>query len=425
MIKGKVRLDLCDALTGRVKERVEGNNTFTDAINSLLNKCPCGADRFSLDGTKAVNENQLNLARTALGGVLLFPSTVGNGLYEVMSHQPTAYSRYGAQDTSDNKTGYWTGESIPLTNPEGFKFVHEWGASYGNGTIKTVCLTNIYGAEAYGKKTFFGNKWMYLLPNLGVNIRPLGWCDGFFYYLDKDNNEFDRTQTIKKISRPVYELLIDIPEMLDTNSTVVYTNPDDSSYNDSRVGLDPDGKKIYIMSGASGTSKTLTTIDLTAGTSSTSTLTFTTSIPTRAGQYIFIVKRGNYLYFCKSYNSGNAVISKINLTNNADYDEISITTATDNGDLFLLSDTNEICGGGFIIGTDDTVYETTSDSQYMIMDRYGVWQAIKMISATGAGSNMVGFQINPYYMASKFVLEDAVTKTSALTMKLVYEVTHS
>ena len=61
MIKGKVRLDLCDALTGRVKERVEGNNTFTDAINSLLNKCPCGADRFSLDSTKAVNENQLNL----------------------------------------------------------------------------------------------------------------------------------------------------------------------------------------------------------------------------------------------------------------------------------------------------------------------------------------------------------------------------
>lgn len=430
MIKGRVRLDFCDAITGKVKDRVEGDNAFTSAIDSLLNKCPCGADRFSLDGTKAVSEPMLDFTKTALGGVVMFPDEVTSGtdtLYEPLNHQPTAYARYGAQDTTDMKTGFFSGESGHIAN--GYQFVYEWGAAYGlanSGYIKTVCLTNKYGGEAYGKKSFFGDKWMYLMPSLGtnINIRPLGWCDGFFYYLPDDYDEFDAGNRIKKISRPLYEMLVDQPEMLDANGTEVPFPT--ISTGDSRVGLDPVGKKIYIMSGAAGTTKTLTTIDLTNETSTQSTLTFASSISAKRSNYIGIVKRGNYLYFCKEYNSGSAVISKINLNNNADYDEISVSTATANGDLFLMTDTNEINGTGFIIGTDDTVYETTGDSrgEYMVMDRYGVWQPIKMIGSTGAGTNMIGFQINPYYMATKFVLSERKQKTSALTMKLIYEVTH-
>ena len=89
-----------------------------------------------------------------------------------------------------------------------------------------------------------------------------------------------------------------------------------------------------------------------------------------------------------------------------------------------MTDTNEINGAGFIIGTDDTVYETASNAQQIIGERYGVWQEVKSFES-GISGYADSFQINPYYMASKFVLEDAVTKTSALTMKLVYEVTHS
>ena len=72
MIHGRVRLDFCDAITGKVKDRIEGDNTFTNAIDSLLNKCPCGADRATLDGTKNTFESQLNFVNSALGGVLLF-----------------------------------------------------------------------------------------------------------------------------------------------------------------------------------------------------------------------------------------------------------------------------------------------------------------------------------------------------------------
>lgn len=89
-----------------------------------------------------------------------------------------------------------------------------------------------------------------------------------------------------------------------------------------------------------------------------------------------------------------------------------------------MTDTNEINGAGFIIGTNDTVYETDSNSQQIIGERYGVWQEVKSLES-GVSGYADSFQINPYYMASKFVLENEVSKDSSKTMKLVYEVTHS
>ena len=446
MIHGRVRLDFCDAITGKVKDRIEGDNTFTNAIDSLLNKCPCGADRATLDGTKSTSfESQLNFVNSALGGVLLFPGDVTSGasaLYEPLDNQPTAYARIGAQDTSDTKTGYFS-ETDSREISGGYRFVYEWGASFGNGDIKTVCLTNKYGGEAYGKTAYFGDKFLCLMPNLGVNVRALGWCDDYFYYIKGHNTRFDSNDEVKRIKRPLYEMLINQAAMLDTNAETFYTNGDTSAYNSSRVGLDPVGKKVYIMYGAAGTTKTLAVCDIasfnplspyTPATATTSTLTFSQSMPVISGNYIMIAKRGDYIYFCKSYaNSGAAVISRLNLNNNADYKEISVTTATANGDLVLMTDTNEINGAGFILGTEQTVggetvipvYETTSQNQHVIMNRYGVWQAIKMISATGQGPNMIGFQVNPYYMASKFVLDSVKNKDNTKTMKLIYEVTHS
>lgn len=434
MIKGRVKLDFCDALTGKVKERIEGNNAFTNAIDSLLNRCPCGVDRGTLDGSKQTGESVLNLATTALGGVLIFPDEVtsgANAFYEPMTHQPTAYSRYGAQDTSDTKTGSFNiSESSEISN--GYRFVHEWGASYGNGTIKTVCLTNIYGAEAYGKKTAFGDKWLFNLPNFGVNVRPLGWSGGYLYYAVMSTGTFGQGAVIKRIKRPLHELLINQATMLNANAETVYTNGSTNEYNGSRIGLDSDGNKLYILYGSSGSNKKLITVDLsvTPVAQTEQTISGTTAIAPvtgASGGYIGIVKRGNYLYFTKENrpSSGAVTIFKVNINNNADFDEISITTASNLGDIRLMTDTNEINGAGFIIGTDDTAYETDTNASQIIGERHGVWQEVKDFSSSASGSAGGSFQINPYYMASKFVLESEYTKNSSLTMKLVYEVTHT
>lgn len=423
MLKGHVKLQLADGITGRIKEEIEGNNAFTDAINSLLNKAPMGCDRRTLDATQTATESVLDLATTALGGVLLFPEDVGTGLYEPLTHQPTAYSRYGAQDTSDTKSGaYSIAESIEI--PNGFRFVHEWGASFGNGTIKTVCLTNKYGAEAYGSKAYFGDTWRFSMGDIGGAARYVGFCDEYFYFLDNHRALANGTR-IMRIKRPRLEMLITQKAWNIANAEEVYT----CDTNNSRVGISEADKKIYVLKGAASDNKTLVTIDLTTTpvTVSSSTLQNTNSIPVAPSyRYIGICKRGNYIYFGKSISGTELTITKLNISNTADTDELTATITDSTGDIYLTEDTNEIIGNGFVIDTEDTVHVTTAVARAAVAARCGVWQAYSAQSLSLTAERVpLEWQINPYYMASKFSLESAVTKTSALTMKLVYEVTHT
>ena len=429
MLEGKIKLDFCDAITGKTKERIEGHNSFTDAINSLLNKAPCGCDRAWLDGSVVSSEKILNFTETALGGVLIFPEETGSGLYEPLSHQPVAYSRFGARDTTDRKTGTFNSVDSKAIDG-GYRFVHEWGASYGNGTIKTVCLTNIYGAEAYGQKAFFGDKWYYNLPRY-EGIKPLGFHGGFYYFIDVKSN-FSTGANIKRLRRPLNEMIVNQQEMAPINAETIYT----STATGSRVGLDETTGKIYIISaGSTSTERNLTTIDLTTTPIGITTTTMTVPradvFPTRTTGYFFIAVKSGYLYSVNSYNTstGEINVGKINISNNADYREITGTIAktVSDCDIYTMTDTGEINGGAFIIDPEDELHPMTvpSGDTRLIMNRYGVWQAVKTQASTGQGPMSIGFQINPYYMATKYVLQSAATKDASLTMKLTYEVIHT
>ena len=434
MIHGRVRLDFCDALNGKVKERVEGDNAFTDAINSLLNKAPMGCDRMTLDGDHSVAETMVNFTQTALGGVLIFPHEVGDGLYEpykkivdgsAVSTEPTAYARYGAQDTDDPKTGYFSQrESHSIAN--GYQFVYEWGSAFGNGKIKTVCLTNLYGGEAYGTKSYFGNKWVSWLPALGTRVTALGFWGGYYYYTD-GYQKFNNGNRIMKIRRPLDEMLIDQLPMNESVPTTIYTN----DTNGARICLDAGSGKIYVIKGSSGSNKTMDTINLSDDSVGTTTLPNSSSVMNpKTDEYWLVVKRGDWMYYINtssaSSSGGTATLEKYNVVNYQSGSSISLTSGVfQNSQIYLMRDTNEINGGGFIIDVNDDVHYTSSISAMSVMDRFGVWQAVKAYGSNSPGNLSIGFQINPYYMASKFVLDSVQTKDSSLTMKLVYEVTHS
>lgn len=443
MIHGHVRLDFCDALTGKVKDRVEGDNAFTNAIDSLLNKCPFGWDRRTMDGTGATFESQLNFVTSALGGVVLFGSEVtagANALYEPLTNQPTAYARFGDQDTSDNKTGYFSShDSGNIAN--GYKFVYEWGASFGNGNIKTICLTNKYGGQAWRKGAYWQDKFDFYgktADNQSYGF-VLGYLDGYVYYVKKESTGADdiserlsANNSIVRIKRPMNEMLLN--QMM-FNQTV---SPGDGSAvapetvwtNDKsqivRMGLDTVGKQIYIMYGETDYNKEYITIDVSGNSftpSSPITLSNTSGVIKNPGNNTLIAKRGNYLYFAKTTDpyTDNCVIKKIDLTNNANHNEYNIVqNCTRYNNLFLLTDTNEISGGGYVLDTSDNIHYldiTNAATAGSYMDRYGIWRLHYW--------NTLGVTIDPCYMASKYVLDDVKVKDNTKTMKLIYEVTHS
>ena len=450
MIKGKVQLDFCDPLTGKVKERVGGENYFTDALNSLYNKAPMGCDRRTLDSTIiGTVEPELNLATTALGGVLLFPDTVATKmvdgvdyqLYEPMSHQPTAYSSYGTQDTADSKSGsYNIYESGDITN--GYRFVHEWGSAYGNGVIKTICLTHKYGGTAYGQKNYFDNMGLLTMSNnIGVNCRYLGICDDYVYYCTPHYNY--RSGEVRRIRRPLYEMYLNQQAFHNDNSELVYPFADNHNQG-IRVCLSEADKKVYFISGDDWDSDTstydpnklkITTVDI-SGTPTpespeviNASSTIYAVCPSRYGTQA--VKRGGYLYYVLSYDATTTTLRlcKINLSNTVDMEYIYVTDDNPYGELQLLPDTNDITyGNRFLIDTNDAVHKFTDNTdlrgRLVVGRKCGVWQPIQRLSVDSNRQDPLTWQINPYYMATKFVLNTAVEKLSTLTAKLTYEVTH-
>lgn len=428
MLKGHVKLQLADGITGRIKEEIEGNNAFTDAINSLLNKCPYGADRrhFSPYSDVSTYENLTNLATTALGGILLFPGDVGSGLYEAWDHMPTGYARVGARDETDLKAGSFNAiESGDIAN--GYRFVYDFATSNANGFIKTICLTNRYGGEAYGKVNYFGQ----IVNNVGQIIttsttRMLGFVGDYFYYIVSATvGLFQSGDSIKRIKRPLLEILINQNTWDDANSELVYSN----DVGNARVGLSAADNAIYILSGSTGTTKTLTTIDLSDLTTSARTMTFQHSITeattSNIGSRNMIAKRGNYLYFVNAMGSENTIY-KVNINSTADFDRFD-APVTNIGDLFYLADTGDISSNTFVIDADDNIIEVTAAQYpYTTGHRVGVWQAFSRYpqGSNEARRTPLAWMVNPTYMASKFVLETAVEKTSSLVAKISYEVTH-
>lgn len=445
MLKGHVRLDLKDPITGKVKERIEGENTFTDAINSFINKCPMGADRQHLYASSNYTSTEVahNFTQTALGGILLFPDVVEgvdtstnpytvdtSVLYESWEHEPTGYARYGAQDTDDRKTGTFNGVlSGKIEN--GYKFVYDFATSQANGTIRSICLTHKYGGEAYGKKNMFlGTKYSLGLIASGSGAYYLLGFHGRYAYFINNKNKFTTGTNIYKLELPRMEMLIDQVDYNIANAEVIYTN----DVGDARICLSEADAKIYIISnGGSSSEKVLTTIDLTdPETPTTSTLSFDaqSGITDAIDQMFVFAKRGNYMYIVVSSGTEDTVL-KFNPNNMAQWNLLDAPTNAGGGacNMYYMADNGDISATSFVIDIADGIHAVTlpiPSNPFTPGPRVGVWQAYSHApqGSGDAGRTPLVWALNPTYLASKFVLESPVEKSVALAAQIEYRVTH-
>lgn len=444
MLKGNVTLELRDGITGKIKERIEGHNTFTNAIPSLLNKCPMGVDRRQLVPNTGNYNNTTdivsNLAETALGGILLFPNVVDgvdtstnpytydlNQFYEKWSHQPTGYARIGAQDTEDPKSGTYNGNmSGPI--PGGYHFEYDFATSQAIGDIRTIALTNRFGGEAYAQTNFFAQT---LLTNgyyssESVKWMLLGFHNGYVYITD-GYNIFGTGKKIYRQKFPLNEILINqLPFSVD-NSEVVYTNDVGAA----RVCLSDDDDAIYILSdGSSSNEKVLTTIDLSGSTPSTSTTTLTFGseygVTAAIENCHVFAKRGNYMYIVNSKGITNTIL-KFNPNSMGQISKISAPTNGSFANLYYNADNGNIDSSKFVIDVADGVTSVTPYStEYTPAIRYGVWQSFSRYpyGSNEAGRLPLNWFVNPTYLATKYVLDAPVNKSISQTAKIIYEVTH-
>lgn len=144
VLRGDVTIQLKDDLTGKVKFEERGHNMLTNGLASALNGCPWDMNKIDgcYDGVAGTVFKTTPLFSQLLGGVILFPSALGNDpdlLFPPFSNSPTAYSSMEAYAQTDSKQGTFDSVSSgEITN--GFRFVHTWGSAYGNGQVASLGL---------------------------------------------------------------------------------------------------------------------------------------------------------------------------------------------------------------------------------------------------------------------------------------------
>lgn len=156
-LKGHVKLTLSDAKTGRTKTIVEGENVITDALKDIFGSDELGMIDYSkLYGTDGIWKNWL-------GGIVCYnqqhenldttdyfmPSATDN---PVIAH--AGQTSIDASHDDDLTRGNPVGASYVETE-NSHKVVFEWGATQGNGIIRSLSLCHSdVGSYGNGVKSY-------------------------------------------------------------------------------------------------------------------------------------------------------------------------------------------------------------------------------------------------------------------------------
>lgn len=263
--EGRVRLELTDPVTGKVKERVEGkNHVFEDALFSGT-----GFDWVSSVSAAwmALNDNDANIDPDM---PFLLGDTVGYGI----PGQGTKGTVRGAYNAANQVLAAMTLESVR------WKFQYDFTTAQANGTpIQTIGLTNQYASVP--KESITGFRAGAALSNVAGNT-----CDGRYCYTCSTDGIVTKSDLLAGTS--VY---IDVSGVVGTTS---------NSYK--WVGYAPATDKyyIYVYSATAALRKMYVFLDNSFGTleDTYSPSNVAMTGPATSPMYI----HGNYAYFFLSSN---------------------------------------------------------------------------------------------------------------------------
>ena len=149
-LKGTAVIELTDVNTQEVETYVE-ENIVTNAVNNILGLNPMAVFYCEEEYNTGLvwKDNLLPICPNMIGGILLFPKALeenADNIYVQSDNLPVAYASNDVNSTANTARGSLNlTESKALDN--GYKFVWEFTASQGNGTIAAMALTSALGGQ--------------------------------------------------------------------------------------------------------------------------------------------------------------------------------------------------------------------------------------------------------------------------------------
>lgn len=190
-IKGLLKIELFDAETKKLVQKVEKENMVTNAVKNMLQ---------AYAATNQMGEI-MPLATVGLGGIMLFDTELTANADNVLFPSNSHLVGYGLQgvNTSNTMCGSKNALESSLQIGEDGRAVTVWdfGTSQANGTIKAVALTKNanpfrpLSAAAVAHPSYWDNNFRL---NYGSNA-VLAYEDGYVYVCHYISSESERTGT--------------------------------------------------------------------------------------------------------------------------------------------------------------------------------------------------------------------------------------
>ena len=382
--KGHPCIELKDPLTGKIKERIEGDNhVFTDGLFSDWWSSVSGAYMVLSDDDTPVDNNFPYMLGNVVGyGV---PSQSGSGTY------------LGAYNSTNQILASMTPDKIS------WKFQYDFTTAQANGTIKSIGLTRQYSSRAVPISGF-------KLADDGRNYSKLT-CDGRYTYSCTTAGVITKHDLYTNTSAT-----IDISAIVGTASSI-----------SKNVGYAPDTGKFYVLTYSSTVSdrhmyvfsnSTFSTLETTY---STSNIDFNTATNYIYGNYVFNLNNTASVQYADFVNNTTPVSVSCSINN-----PISNGTITTLYDGSCAWGKYIICGSTYNYDLNLVIFDMSAKAfcgRLLQIDTFHSNFCEPIYIYPLADTALFSSGVNCYNNAAiaKYILPSPVTKTSSYGMTATYE----
>ena len=135
MLKGKTKVELFDAETGKLVKSVEKHNEITSAYQRLIN-------HLFYSGNFELQDNPNLFLKDVFGGIIMFDSDVPDGaIVQDKTNHCTGMAFYNQSENNYDKVGSYNSQDSSIDyDKKTATFVYDFTTSQANGVVKSICL---------------------------------------------------------------------------------------------------------------------------------------------------------------------------------------------------------------------------------------------------------------------------------------------
>ena len=439
-IKGHTEIQLRDARTGRLVQRTHDDNMVTNGVAEFLK------NHGVLNDTPFVSAVRENLITELMGGILLFNDTLTENASNTRltdGVKMTANAAYGTAHTGDpselgsydaNETGWQN------ANHSVYRLVYTWTTSQGNGVIKSAALTSrVHGIVGEGNSQSGATLSSPVDPTTNCGKKTIGTCDKAIFMV-KNNTMYALSVDATAQEFTIYKAHISDTECGLNDAGVIA----DTVWEEIETFANPSSNLSLVSSSYAISVRVLTnsvvmmlranngfvvvTLNSDMDTiSSYADVTATATSLAQLGNYFAFLTSDAAYIICAVNNQTSSNFYKIDISNPVNVSQITkVGTPSFNCEQYSVGKRHY--GSNYVYDeTQDKFIVTNATIGWgaynKAQDVYQTDKSIIMLPSTYY--NGVDAFRNNGYLATINNLQNAVTKDSTQTMKVIYTLTFS